>query len=131
MSNQPQTQRPDGLTIISIWHYLSGGFFLLLTMIIAFMTLVFGVGAFADDLDLLIPTGIFGIIALAFMALSVLNLVIGYGLWIRKPWARIGAIALSIVSLMMVPIGTISGALTLWYLLKAEVTTVFEKPTTA
>ncbi len=127
MSEQTLSQRPDGLTIISIWHYLSGAFFLVLTAVIAFMTLAFGIGAMAEDLGMLIPMGIFGVIALAFMALSILNLVVGYGLWILKPWARTGAIALAIVSLPFMPIGTIAGALALWYLLRPEVSDAFAK----
>lgn len=127
MADQPLKQRPDGLTIISIWFYLSGGFFLLVTAIVAFLTLAFGVGAVADDLGMLIPTTMFGIITLAFMAISILNLVVGYGLWILKPWARIGAIALAIVGLIFMPVGTIAGALTLWYLLKPEVAAAFDQ----
>jgi hypothetical protein len=129
MSDQPQTSRPDGLTVISIWHYLSGAFFLVITAVVAFMTLAFGIGALADDPDMFIPMGIFGFIALAFMALSILNLVVGYGVWILKPWARIGAIALAIVSLPFMPIGTIAGALALWYMLRPEVGAAFDKPT--
>lgn len=128
MSNQPTTQRPDGLTVISIWFYLSGAFFLLVTALVVFMTLAFGIGTIADDPELVIPTALFGLISLAFMAISILNLVVGYGLWIQKPWARIGAMALAIVGLIFMPFGTIAGALTLWYLLKPEVSAAFENP---
>jgi hypothetical protein len=128
MTNQPPTQRPDGLTVISIWFYLSGAFFLLVTAIVVFMTLAFGIGTIAGEPDLVIPAALFGLISLAFMAISILNLVVGYGLWIQKPWARIGAMALAIVGLIFMPFGTIAGALTLWYLLKPEVSAVFEKP---
>lgn len=128
MSNEPLKQRPDGLTVISIWFYLCGGFFLLLTAFVAFMTLIFGFGAVAEDVAMIVPSAIFGIISLAFMALSILNLVVGYGLWILKPWARIGAVALAIVGLLIMPIGTIAGALILWYLLQSEIAAVFERP---
>jgi hypothetical protein len=128
MSNQPLKQRPDGLTLSSIWFYLCGVFFLIITAVVAFLTLAFGVGALTDHLGMLIPTTLFGIITLAFMALSILNLVVGYGLWILKPWARIGAIALAIVGLIFMPVGTIIGALILWYLLTPEAATSFEKP---
>jgi hypothetical protein len=127
MSDQPLKQRPDGLTIISIWFYISGAFFLIVTAIVAFMTLAFGIGAIADDMGMVIPSAIFGVITLAFMAISILNLVVGYGIWILKPWARIGAIALAIVSLLFMPIGTIAGAFILWYLLKPEVAASFDK----
>jgi hypothetical protein len=127
MSNQPLKQRPDGLTIISIWFYLSGAFFLCITAVVAFMTIAFGIGAAFEEAGLLIPSAIFGVIALALMAMSLLNLVVGYGIWIQKPWARTGAIALAIVGLLFMPIGTIAGALILWYLLQPEIAAAFEK----
>ena len=127
MNTPPSKQRPDGLTMISGWFYLSGAFFLLVTVTIAFLTLAFGFGI-PNDTGMLIPTAVFGVIALAFMAMSLLNLVVAYGLWILRPWARIGAIALAIVGLMFMPVGTIVGALTLWYLLKPEVAAVFDRP---
>jgi hypothetical protein len=130
MSNETiSPQRPDGLTIISFWFFLCGFFFILVTAAVTFMVFAFGIGAVAKDAGLLIPASIFGIMALAFMSLSILNLVVGYGLWIMKPWARLGAIALSIVGLILMPIGTVSGALTLWYLLKPEVAALFNRPT--
>jgi hypothetical protein len=125
MPEQTLKQRPDGLTIISIWFYLSGAFFMIVTAIVAFVTLTVGVHALAEDIGGLLPTTMFGIITLAFMAISILNLIVGYGLWILKPWARIGAIALAIVGLIFLPVGTIAGALTLWYLLKPEVAAAF------
>ena len=128
MSNQPRKQRPDGLTIISIWFYLTGAFFLLVTALVAFMTMAFGIGAVFENARLLIPSGIFGVMALAFMAMSILNWVVGYGLWIQKPWARTGAIALAIVGLLIMPIGTIAGAIILWYLLQPQIAAAFEKP---
>lgn len=127
MADSTMTQRPDALTIISIWFYLAGAFLLLVTAAVAFMALVFGIGAVAEDMGLLIPTAVFGVITLAFMALSILHLVVGYGLWILKPWARIGAIALAIVSLLFMPIGTIAGALILWYLLQPQSAAIFDK----
>lgn len=130
MSNElTSPQRPDGLTLISIWFYLCGAFFIFGTAAIAFLVFAFGIGAIAEDAGMLIPAALFGIIALAFMSISILNLVVGYGLWIMKPWARIGAIALSIVGLIFVPVGTISGGLTIWYLLKPETAALFNRPT--
>jgi hypothetical protein len=131
MVNGVTQERPDGLTVISVWFYLCGGFFLIVTAIVAFFTLAFGIGSVGEDMELLIPTAIFGVTTLAFMAMSILNLIVGYGLWIRKGWARIGAIALAIVGLIFIPIGTLSGALILWYLLKAEVAAYFAKPSAA
>jgi hypothetical protein len=99
---------------------------MIVTAVVAFITLTVGVNALAEGIGGLIPTTIFGIITLAFMAISILNLIVGYGLWILKPWARIGAIALAVVGLIFFPVGTIAGALTLWYLLKPEAATAFD-----
>lgn len=129
--NSPQKQRSDGLTLISIWYYLCGAFFLLSTATMALVTLAFGF-AIPNDPDILIITIIFGLITLAGMGISILNLIVGYGVWIQKPWARIGAIALAIISLVLfIPVGTITGGLTIWYLIKPEVAAAFEKPAVA
>jgi hypothetical protein len=130
MSNLQTKQRPDGLTVLSIWFYLSGAFYMLTTAVVVFLILAFLVGPVRQDAEMLIPTAVVALIALAFMAMSILNIVVGYGLWILKPWARIGAIALAIVSLIFVPIGTTAGALTLWYLLKPEIAASFDKSAT-
>ncbi|HXF60838.1 MAG TPA: hypothetical protein VNK95_04435, partial [Caldilineaceae bacterium] len=60
------------------------------------------------------------------MATCILYLAVGYGLWTRRQWGRIAALALAVVSLFVVPIGTIAGGLTLWYLLKPEVAEQFQ-----
>ncbi len=115
--------RDDGLTIISIWHYLAGGFFLLVTAVVTLMTLLMGAGALSQDTGLFIPMTLFGVMALVFMTLSLINLVVGYGLWTQRPWARTGAMALAMVGLVFFPLGTIAGGLVLWYLLRPETST--------
>jgi len=103
---------------------------MLTTAVVVFLILAFLVGPATHDAEVLIPTAVVVLIALAFMASSILNVVVGYGLWILKPWARTGAIALAIVSLIFVPIGTVAGGLTLWYLLKPEIAAAFDKSAT-
>lgn len=122
----PQKHRPDGLTLISIWYYLCGGFFLIATATLAFLTLAFGFGI-PKDTDMLVLTIIFGLITLALMGISLMNIIVGYGIWIQKPWARTGAIVLALIGLIYMPVGTITGGLTLWYLLKPEIAATFEK----
>jgi hypothetical protein len=123
---QPTTPpRDDGLTVISIWHYLVGGIFLLSTAALMLMTLVMGAGAVSQDAGLFIPMTLFGIMTLVFMLLALINLAVGYGLWTQRPWARTGALALAVVGLIFAPLGTIAGAFILWYLLRPETTAHF------
>lgn len=125
----PTKLRDDGLTIISIWHFLVGIFFLIVTVVVMMMTFVFGIQTF-QALELMIPTFLFGTIALIFMVLTLINLAVGYGLWTQRSWARTGALALALAGLIFVPIGTVAGALTLWYLLRPETAALFSPPRT-
>lgn len=119
-------QRGDGLTLIAGYHFLVAGLFLLGTLILMLPTAVLGIVGMVDD-----PDAFFGMVAVGFVALTslvlcLLYLAVGYGLWTLRQWARIAAIALAIISLFGIPIGTVAGAITLWHLLKTEVAAKFE-----
>lgn len=58
--------------------------------------------------------GLFTAIAILLIALGVVYFLIGKGLWNRRPWARIAAIVVSVISLPGIPIGTIIGGVGLW-----------------
>ena len=121
--------RSDGITLTALYHYLAGGFFLLATVVAVFPTLLFGLVGVGEDAGAFIPMLLFGFFALVCMALSLLYLIVGYGLWTMRPWARLAAIALGFVGLMFAPIGTLAGAVTIYYLLKPEVAARFEAQT--
>ena len=61
-----------------------------------------------------------GFAAFVIAALSVPGLIAGYGLLTKKPWARILAIILGVISLIRFPWGTALGIYTLWVLLSKE-----------
>ena len=60
-----------------------------------------------------------------FLALAIPGAVMGLGLLARRPWARILGIALSIVELTHVPVGTALGIYGLWVLLNRETERLF------
>jgi hypothetical protein len=60
------------------------------------------------------------LLALFSLVLAVPELIIGYGLWRCRPWARIAGIVLSVLSLLWVPFGTIVGVYGLWVLFSKE-----------
>ena len=111
---------------LAIYHYVVALLFLLGTVIIAVPAFVLGIIALAEEADMVIPTVVLGLIALVLMVMCLIYLAVGYGLWQLHQWARVTAIALAILSLLAVPIGTILGAPTLWYLLQPEIAARFE-----
>ena len=100
--------------------------FMLGTLVTMFPTLLLAVVGITEDAGAFIGMAAVGLVALASLALCLLHLVVGYGLWAVKPWARVGAIALAMVGLLFMPIGTVAGAFIIWYLLKPEVAALFD-----
>ncbi|MEZ4662286.1 MAG: hypothetical protein R2911_32445 [Caldilineaceae bacterium] len=121
-----QKLRDDGVTLIAGYHFFWGALLLLATCILAIPTLITGIVGFVEDSDALIATGILFVIGSIVMVLCLLYLVVGYGLWTLRRWGRTAAIALGVISLLNVPIGTFVGGATIWYLLKEDVAQQFE-----
>ena len=59
------------------------------------------------------------------LALSLPAVIVGIGLFRMRPWARIGAIVLSILHLIWIPIGTIIGVYSLWVLFSKDTERLF------
>ena len=59
-------------------------------------------------------------LGIAFLVSAVLNLLAGWGLLDRQPWARTLAIVLACFNLIHMPFGTALGVYTLWVLLPAK-----------
>jgi hypothetical protein len=107
-------RRPEGVTIIAMWYFLSGS------------VCVLGLGGLAIGL-LGLWSGnnfkgiIFGTMGMLLAVLAVSALAIAYGLtgwalWKVKPWARGASIVLAILQLIVLPVGTIAGIAILVYL---------------
>ncbi len=120
------TRPGQGIQLLAGYHFVVAVLFLLVTVVMAFPTVMLGVLGFTDDPGAFIGMFAVGLIALVFMIFSILYIVIGYGLWTLRQWGRIAAMALGAVNLFVAPIGTIAGGVTLWYLLKPEVAAKFE-----
>jgi hypothetical protein len=60
------------------------------------------------------------IVGVALAASAVAGIVAGWGLLERRPWARVLALVLGIISLIHVPFGTALGIYTLWVLLPVD-----------
>jgi len=115
----------DGVKLVAVYHFILAGLFLLGTVGVAIPALITGLIGVTNEPDALIATMILTIIGALLMTFTLLFLIVGYGLWTRRQWARIAAIVLAVLALFAFPIGTFIGALIIWYLVKPEVVADF------
>jgi len=107
-------RRPEGVTIIAMWYFLSAS-----VCVLGLGGLAIGLlGLWSNNDFRGIIFGTMGML-LAVMAVSMLAVAFGvtaWGLWRLKPWARGASIVLAILQLIVLPIGTIAGIAILTYL---------------
>lgn len=116
-------KRPDGVTMISIYHFVVTGLCLLgICAMLAVPAIMAAVQEIDYEVREALPiVGVVMAVGIGFVVLiGAAHAVVGWGLWQMRPWARIGAIVLAVLSLFNVPIGTAIGALILWYLFQPE-----------
>ena len=104
------------------------GLFAALILVFVFGGVTSAVGASGDP-DARIALPIIGITGMALVtcliAVSVPSVIIGIGLIRLRPWARVAGMVISILSLMMIPFGTIIGVYGLWVLFSKETERLF------
>lgn len=117
--------------VLGVLHIVIGAFgvfgALFLMMVFGSATGIVGATADPDEAAIALPLlGLTGIWLVAFTLLtSVPGLVAGWGLLKFRPWARILALVVSIVALIVIPIGTIVGLYGLWVLLNKDTERLF------
>jgi hypothetical protein len=116
MATADQTDIQQHVTILG-WLYIIGhGLFLAIGMFLFF--LLTGIGLAVDDMEARSVLLVVGpSLGLLLSALALPGLAAGYGLITRKPWARVVAIVVGVLSLLNFPIGTAIGLYALWVLL--------------
>ena len=120
-------KRPDGVTAIAVWYFVEAFFTLMIACTLIAVPL-FG-EVFSEIRD---STGAFWVTfgitcAVVFVLLQAIALLLaGWGLVRMWQWARWLAFILAIFGLFAFPIGTVIGALIIWYLLKDEVREAFD-----
>ncbi len=119
-------KRPDGVTAIAVWYFVDA-FFMLMGACALLTIPASGVLSEIGD-----PIGKFWVVfgvtcGVIWVLISGIALVLaGWGLLRMKQWARWLAFVLAIFSLFAFPIGTVIGAVIIWYLLKDDVREAFE-----
>jgi hypothetical protein len=118
-------KRPGGVTAIAIWYLVTGAMALL-----SFCALV-GAPAVGFMSDLFDEAGLFWLGSLGlcfgifFLLDGVLSLAAGWGMLKLQEWGRLLGIFLAIFTLFAFPVGTVIGAVILWYLFQREAKAAF------
>jgi hypothetical protein len=116
--------------VLGALNIILGGMGLITALMIGFIFsgAAVAVGA-SGDADAAVAIPIIGLTGMAAVALltvwSLPGIVIGIGLVRLRPWARIGGIVVSILSLIVFPFGTILGVYGLWVLFSKDTEGVF------
>jgi hypothetical protein len=123
-------KRPDGITLISVYHFLMAAVALMGFLAIMAIPVVVGISTLAAEVqDAHIPIAVTGVlflvVGLVVLVVGALNLVLGIALWNLRPWSRIAVIILAAFRLFNFPLGTAVGGLTIWYLLQPDVEALF------
>jgi hypothetical protein len=116
--------------VLGVLQIAFGGIGLMFALLLVF---VFGgaagiVGASGDpQAAMAVPIiGLTGMALIGFLVLvSLPSVIVGIGLLKRRPWARIAGIVISLMSLVMVPFGTVVGVYGLWVLFSKETEPLF------
>lgn len=116
--------------VLGVLHIAMGALGVLgaLTLMLVFGGAAGIVGASGDpDAALALPIiGITGMALVALvLALSLPGILIGFGLFQFRSWARIAGIVLSIFDLIWFPFGTLVGVYGLWVLFSRETERLF------
>lgn len=116
--------------VLGILNIISGAFGLCgaLLLIVVFGGTA-GLVAMDGDPDAAIALPILGLTGFAVVVFAVLMslpaVIVGYGLYRLRPWARVAGIVLSIVSLIVFPFGTVLGVYGLWVLFSKDAERLF------
>lgn len=123
--NTTTTTRPDGVTLTAIWFLVGAVFALLGTAAM----LLFAFPAVLDEptsgIDRYLPVAALSFALFVIVILGLADLVAAIGLLRLRPWGRILAFVLSAMGLLAFPVGTVVGALIIWYLLTDEAKQAF------
>ena len=105
-------ESPLGVKIVGWLHILGGVFGILVGLGTLLLGGVMGLGGDAA-LGLGALTGVIGVVAIVFGAVGI---YVGWSVLKLKPWARMVATVFGVLNLLGFPIGTVIGAVVLYFL---------------
>ena len=130
MNEMMQRDVQQHITVLG-WLYIVGNALFLIVGGFVFLLLT-GIGFGSRDAEAVRILPIVGIsIGLLLVALPLPGLAAGYGLLTHKPWARILALVVGVLSLLNFPLGTIIGIYTFVVLMQPAAADYFATPAPA
>ena len=130
MNAMNQQDLQQHVTILG-WLYVVGHAIFLVIGAFVFLLLIGLAPVTGEPEPMWVLTLVGTTVGLLMAVLGLPGLLAGYGLLTRKPWARVLAIVVGILSLVNFPIGTVIGLYTLWVLTQPTVSEYFAAPTPA
>ena len=113
------------LTFVAVIN-IAFGFLGIFLGLFIFVVLI-GAGVLSHDPEAMKITTIVGVAIASFLILtSIPEIIGGFGLLKRRPWARILVLIIAVLDLMFIPIGTLIGVYELWVLLQEDTARLFE-----
>ena len=121
-------QKRRWLDVLAILHYVYGGFLVAMLVVgVVFVTIVFGFAGVADEapLGVFVPVAMASVGLLLGLAMGVANLFAGRWLRERRNW--VGALVVSGINCLNVPLGTLLGVFTIVVLAADDGQALFEQ----
>lgn len=120
-------KRPEGVSLVALYFFAMS-----IPSLIAACCLLAGAittGTSVQNFEFGAVAGITALVIVLILAfgLGILFFFTGLGLWGMRTWARWLAVVVSILSLLAFPIGTVIGAITIWYMFKPDIRVAFEQ----
>ena len=108
-------KRPGLVTLLAVLQFLSAA----LLIALGFFGFVFA------ENDPNTPAGFGMFVGGIWLAFGIVNLFCGIGLWTLKPYGRILQLVLAAIGLLAIPVGTVIGGLTIYYLTRPGMRALF------
>jgi len=111
-------KRSDGITVLSVYHFVVAALSVLgvCASLGGLLILMLSRDWYGPDVYIVL-----GLVAVLFFIAMIANAAAGWALFKMLEWGRWLSIALGVLSLLLFPVGTIIGGVTIWYLLQPAV----------
>ncbi|MFH1928713.1 MAG: hypothetical protein ABIK79_11180 [Chloroflexota bacterium] len=118
-------KRSDGITVLSVYHFLVAALSVLGVCASLGVLLIFIFSQEWYQADAYVVLGLAAVLSFIVM---IAHAAAGWALFKMLEWGRWLSIALGVLSLLLFPVGTIIGGVTIWYLLQPAVRDSFLAP---
>jgi hypothetical protein len=115
-------KRPDGITILSVYHFVVAAVLVLCLLILLALVAIVLVDQGAA---VVVPIAVLALVSMPVFLIAAANVVAGWALLRMLEWGRWLAIALGALALPVFPVGTLIGGAAIWYLLQPGVKDTF------